>query len=164
VTPEQLVEIEAIKRLKYKYLRCVDQKEWAELEECFVPDATTSYGGGTYSQTGRDAIMAFLRKSMGDETFLSSHRVHHPEIELTSPTTATGVWALEDVVIDQKHGLTIQGAAFYRDEYVKVNGRWLIRHTGYKRSFEEIFPRQAVSGLRLTASWWGTGGKTQLGG
>ena len=74
------------------------------------------------------------------------------------------MWALEDVVIDQKHGLTIQGAAFYRDEYVKVNGRWLIRHTGYKRSFEEIFPRSAISGLRVTASWWGTGGKTQLGG
>ena len=29
----------------------------------------------------------------------------------TSPTTASGVWALEDVVIDTKWQITIRGAA-----------------------------------------------------
>ena len=28
---DELAEIEAIKRLKYKYLRCVDTKNWDEL-------------------------------------------------------------------------------------------------------------------------------------
>ena len=31
-----LVEIEAIKRVKYAYMRCLDQKLWDELEGCFT--------------------------------------------------------------------------------------------------------------------------------
>ena len=149
-----LVEIEAIKRLKYKYLRCLDQKLWDELAECFVENATSSYGGGKYSYEGRDAILEFLRDAMGANTFLSSHRVHHPEIDFTSETTATGIWALEDVVIDLKWEITIRGAAFYEDEYVKEGGVWKIRHTGYERTYEEVQSRKGVPGLELTASRW----------
>ena len=36
MTPEDLVEIELIKRLKYKYARCLDQKLWDEIAECFT--------------------------------------------------------------------------------------------------------------------------------
>ena len=86
--PDQLVEIEAVKRLKYRYVRCLDQKLWDDLEGCFTSDATASYGGGAYQFEGREAILAFLRDSMGSESFLSSHRVHHPEIDLTGPATA----------------------------------------------------------------------------
>jgi len=45
----ELVEIEAIKRLKYKYLRCIDQKRWDELAETFTEGATCSYGDGKFS-------------------------------------------------------------------------------------------------------------------
>ena len=159
--PDQLVEIEAVKRLKYRYVRCLDQKLWDELEGCFTPDATASYGGGAYQFEGREAILAFLRDSMGSESFLSSHRVHHPEIDLTGPTTARGIWALDDVVILPELGLTIRGAAFYTDEYVKADGDWRIRSTGYKRTFEELQPRS--DDITLTASWWGTGGRSSLG-
>jgi hypothetical protein len=162
MTPAELVEIEEIKRLKYRYMRCLDQKLWDEIEGCFTEDAAAAYSGGRYSFEGRGAIVDFLRRSMGAETFLSSHRVHHPEIELTSPTTATGVWALEDVVIEERWGVTIRGAAFYEDEYVKEAGRWKIRRTGYKRTYEEIQSRKDVPGLKLTASWWGTGGRSEL--
>jgi len=162
MTPADLVEHEAIKRLKYKYLRCLDQKRWDEMRECFTEDAVAAYSGGKYAYDGRDAILDFLRRAMGAETFLSSHRVHHPEIELRSPSEATATWALEDVVIEEKWGITIRGAAFYEDEYVKQDGRWLIRRTGYKRTYEEIQSRKDVPGLRLTASWWGTGGRSEL--
>ena len=162
MTPQDLVEMEAIKRLKYRYMRCLDQKLWNELAECFTPDATAAYGGGAYCYEGRDAILGFLRGAMGRETFLSSHRVHHPEIELVAPDSARGVWALEDVVIDEQFGITIRGAAFYADEYVKLGAAWRIRHTGYKRTYEEIQPRAEVPGLKLTASWWGTGGRSNL--
>jgi hypothetical protein len=159
-----LAEIEAIKRLKYKYLRCLDQKLWDELEECFVQNATSAYGGGKYSYEGRDAILEFLRNSMGADSFLSSHRVHHPEIDFTSETSASGVWALEDIVIDTKWEITIRGAAFYEDEYVKEDGVWKIQHTGYKRTYEEIQSRKDVPGLTLTASWWETGGRSTMPG
>ena len=149
-----LTELEAIKRLKYKYLRCLDQKLWDEIATCFTADASCSYSGGRYAFEGRDAIVDFLRGAMGAPSFHSSHRVHHPEIEFTSPTTATGVWALEDVVIETRAGITIRGAAFYRDEYAKQDGAWRIRRTGYERTFEEMEPRQGRPGLRLTASAW----------
>jgi hypothetical protein len=157
-----LVEIEAIKRLKYKYMRCLDQKLWDEMAECFVEDASAAYSGGKYSFEGREAILQFLRESMGADSFLSSHRVHHPEIDLTGPDTATGTWALEDVVIETRLQLTIRGAAFYEDEYVKQDGIWRIRRTGYRRTYEEVLSRKEMPGLSLTASWWETGGVSKL--
>jgi hypothetical protein len=74
MTPDDLVEIELIKRLKYKYARCLDQKLWSEMAECFTVDAHAAYSGGGYSFDGRDAIVDFLTRSMGAETFLSSHK------------------------------------------------------------------------------------------
>ena len=115
MTPEDLVQIEQIKRLKYAYFRCLDLKQWDDIRELFVEDATCAYSAGAYTYEGRDAIVEFFRTAMGRETFLSSHKAHHPEIELTGPETATGVWALEDVVIDTQWDLDIRGAAFYED-------------------------------------------------
>ena len=39
MTPEDLVEIELIKQLKYRYMRCVDRKLWSELPDCFTEGA-----------------------------------------------------------------------------------------------------------------------------
>ena len=152
--PIDLHELEAIKRLKYKYLRCLDQKLWDEIGTCFTADATCSYSGGKYAFAGRDAIVDFLRKAMGAPSFYSSHRVHHPEIEFQSATTARATWALEDQVIETKAQITIRGAAFYHDEYVKQDGVWLIRSTGYERTFEEMESRKDHPSLRLTQSAW----------
>ena len=146
-----LQELEAIKRLKYKYLRCLDQKRWDELATCFTADARCSYGDGKYAFDGREAIMQFLESSMPD-TMLTSHRVHHPEIDLTGEGIATGVWALDDVVIETQQEFTIRGAAFYRDEYVKVDGAWKIRSTGYRRVYEEVQSRKESASLKLTAN------------
>jgi hypothetical protein len=162
MTPDDLVEIEAIKRLKYRYARCLDQKLWDDVGDCFTEDGVAEYSAGAYSFEGRDAIVDFLRRSMGAETFLSSHRMHHPEIDLTGPTTATGTWALEDTVIETEWQITIRGASFYTDDYVKHDGTWRIKRTAYKRTFEELQPRGNVEGLRLTASWWATGGRSEL--
>jgi len=151
----ELVEVEAIKRLKYKYMRCIDQKLWDELAEVFTADATSSYGDGKFSFRGRDAIIDLLSKGMSAPSFPSSHHVHHPEIELTSETTAKGAWALEDTVIEKAAGWTLRGAAFYADEYVKQNGRWQIQHTGYTRIYEESHQRKDIPSLTLTASRWG---------
>ena len=146
--------LEAIKRLKYKYLRCLDLKRWDELAECFSEDATSAYSGGKFAFEGRDAIMDFLRKAMGADSFLSSHTVHHPEIEFTSETTATGTWALRDVVIETNADIVIRGAAFYEDEYVKQGGEWKIRSTGYQRTYEETLSRADIPSLKLTQNCW----------
>ena len=151
-----LQEIEAIKRLKYTYLRCLDLKQWDEMAVCFTPDATAAYGDGKYSFNGRDQIMQFLRDALGGHNLISSHRVQQPEIDLTSATTATGIWALDDIVIETHSGTTIRGAAFYHDEYVKVGGQWKIKSTGYQRLFEERLSRSDTPSWHLTANHWGS--------
>jgi hypothetical protein len=132
---DQLIEIEAIKRLKYRYMRCIDLKLWEEMAGCFTEDATVSYDAGRWACSGRDAIVAMLRDGLGPEV-LSAHTVHHPEIDFPSPGAATGVWALQDFVFNRSRNSSLHGSAFYRDEYVKLDGRWLISHTGYVRNFE----------------------------
>ncbi len=152
---------EAIKALKYAYMRCLDQKNWDELGTLLCEDATAAYSGGKYSFAGRDAIVAFAADNMGREQFHSSHRVHHPEIRLDGDR-AEATWALEDIVIDSEWNFLLVGAAFYEDRYVREGGRWLIEHTGYRRTFEFTLPTTSIEGFALTASWWGTDGQSTL--
>jgi uncharacterized protein (TIGR02246 family) len=160
MTPEDLVEIEAIKRLKYRYARSLDTKDWDALAACFTPDATASYSGGQLSFEGRDAIIDFLKQVLGSHDALTSHNMSQPEIELTGADSATGVWALQDMVMFTEQAFVVRGASFYDDEYVKVNGEWKFKHTGYRRVWEEMAPR--VPDAKLTASWWATDGKSQI--
>jgi len=144
-----LKDIEAIKQLKGKYFRCLDSKLWEELAECFTEDATTSYSGGKYSFKGREAIIKFLKEGLGVGS-VSMHQGHHPEIEITGETTAKGIWSFEDYLIIKKVNRGLRGVAFYHDEYAKVNGQWKIKHTGYRRVFEEVWDRGETKSLKIT--------------
>ncbi|MBI2709526.1 MAG: nuclear transport factor 2 family protein [Actinobacteria bacterium] len=159
----ELLELRAIERLKYRYLRCVDLRLWDELAACLTAGATASYGGGTIVRTGRDEVVGFLRGAMPTR-LISSHKCHHPEIDLVGPAEATGVWALDDVIIDRTLGISVRGAAYYDDRYVKVDGTWLIDHTGYKRVYEELtlLPAADAGGPAMTAHWWETDGRSSL--
>lgn len=142
-------ELEMIKRLKYKYLRCVDLKKWGELKECFVEDARSRFASGAHSYEGREAIINFLKEGL-PATRLSMHQGHQPEIDITSDTTATGTWALEDYLIDTEGNWSLRGAAYYHDEYVKIDGEWKIKSTGYDRIFEEFWSRADSPSLKVT--------------
>ena len=161
MTPEELDDREAIKALKYAYLRCLDQKNWDELGTLLAEDATAAYSGGKYTYAGREEIVAFVSRNMGREQFHSSHRAHHPEIRLDGDR-AEATWALEDIVLDSEWDFLLVGAAFYEDVYERIDGRWLIQHTGYRRSFEFTLPTTSIAGFSLTASWWGTDGQSSL--
>lgn len=155
MTPDDLVEIELIKQLKYKYLRLLDQHDFDAMRDVLTEDCAARYADGRYSFDGVEAIIGFLKESMGAETFLSSHACHHPEITLNGDGTASGTWKLEDRVIIGDVDMELHGAAFYHDEYVKSAAGWRISATGYRRVFEEMFPRASIEGLNLTASWFG---------
>jgi hypothetical protein len=129
-------EIEAIKQLKYRYFRCVDQKKLDELEQLLLPECSALYHGGRYGAPDRAGIMVFLRATLGKRSLLTMHHGHHPEIEILSDTEATGIWYLHDVVIDQEEKTRLEGNGFYEDRYRKVDGEWKIAHTGYHRTFD----------------------------
>jgi ketosteroid isomerase-like protein len=153
-------DLEAIKRLKYKYQRCLDTKEWKALRDCFTEDAKAAYSSGKFSFDGRDAILRFLEGAMGADSFHSSHVVSQPEIDFVDERTATGRWCLQDYVIDTSFDMIIHGAAFYEDEYRKGDdGAWRITKTGYTRTYEQMVPRKSIEGLTLTDSRWQSKGK-----
>lgn len=141
-----LEEIEAIRQLKYRYLRGVDLKDWPLLTSTFTTDAVSAYDGGNQTHIGRDAIVGWLQSAL-DNAVITLHQVHNPEIALTSATTATGTWYLEDRVINRGEDTPemagrsiLSGAAFYADEYRKVEGEWKISRTGYERTYFDIRP------------------------
>ena len=149
---QRLEDLEAIKRLKYAYWRCLDQKRWDEMATLFTEDATVSYGEGKYTFAGRTAIVDFLRAALSVESgAVGVHHGHHPEIELTGPTTATGRWSLYNYLFNGPQQRGVREAAFYEDEYVRVNGAWKLRHTGYTYVFHEEWSRTDTPSLRVMA-------------
>ncbi|MCV7259808.1 nuclear transport factor 2 family protein [Mycobacterium shimoidei] len=134
-----LAEIEAIKRLKARYCRHLDAKDWQAWREVFADDfvSDTSEAGGKVI-TGAEEFISFIRRTLGKPSQPTIHQVHAPEIELTSPTTATGVWALNDVV-RLGPGLNLQGYGHYHETYEKAAGQWRIKTSKLTRLREDIF-------------------------
>ncbi|AFM16697.1 hypothetical protein Mycch_1912 [Mycolicibacterium chubuense NBB4] len=132
-----LMEIESIKRLKARYCRYLDTKDWAAWRTLFADDfrSDTAQAGGKVI-VGADEFVAFTRASLGDRATV--HQVHAPEIELTSPTTAQGVWALEDVV-RLAPGVNLRGYGHYRETYEKADGQWVFTASTLTRLREDIF-------------------------
>ena len=132
-----MLEIEAIKQLKARYCRYLDTKDWQAWRSLFSDDflSDTSPAGGKVIR-GADDFVAFTRKSL--RSHATVHQVHAPEIELTSPTTARGVWALEDVVRFGP-GVNLRGYGHYTETYEKVDGQWLIASSTLTRLREDVF-------------------------
>jgi hypothetical protein len=154
--------LEAIRQVKYRYLRCVDQKLWDEMAGLLTPDATVDFGTQVYGKpltiAGRDEIIAFLRAKLGPGV-ISVHSVGQPEITVLDPVTATGTWRFEDTVIATEHRIVVTGAAFYHDRYARgADGGWRIAHTGYVRSYEAMMSLDDLPSFRL-----GTGLGSGLG-
>jgi hypothetical protein len=134
-----LAEIEAIKRLKGRYCRYLDAKDWRAWRDVFADDfiSDTSEAGGRVIE-GADEFVSFIRKTLGKPSQPTVHQVHAPEIELTSSSTATGVWALNDIV-GIAPGLNLQGYGHYHETYEKIAGQWRIKTSKLTRLREDIF-------------------------
>ena len=118
-------DVEAIKRLKARYFRTMDKKDWTAMRSVFADDVvmdTTESGGGLVE--GADAFMTFLQGALADATTV--HHGHMPEIELTSATTATGVWALQDLIVWPGGG-RLEGYGHYAETYELIDGEWRIK-------------------------------------
>ncbi|MBP2478620.1 hypothetical protein JOF53_007492 [Crossiella equi] len=126
-------DIEAIHQLKARYCRLLDTKQWAAWREVFAEDlvSDTSEAGGKVIE-GADAFVAFVRQHLGQPSQVSTHQVFMPEIQLTSPTTAKGIWAMEDLV-DFTPVLGVHGFGHYHETYVKTGGQWRIKSSKLTR-------------------------------
>jgi len=94
-----LFDIESIKQLKARYCRYLDAKDWTAWRELFADDFVSQIAGtGGRATIGADEFVAYARSTLGRRSQPTVHQVHSPEISLTSPISARGVWALNDVV------------------------------------------------------------------
>lgn len=124
-------DIEAIKQLKARYFRTMDTKDWVGMRQVFADDVTmdTTASGGTVV-AGADVFLVFLREAIGD--VVTVHHGHTPEIELTSPTTAIGIWAMEDM-LRWPDGRELHGYGHYHETYEKIDGEWRIKKSTLTR-------------------------------
>jgi uncharacterized protein (TIGR02246 family) len=120
----RLVDIEEITQLKARYFRFMDTKDWDSFAQVFTPDVVIDADG--YIGEGRDAFLEFLPEIL--DGVVTTHHGHMPEITITGPDTATGVWAMFDYLTwpggDPPKGM--QGYGHYHEEYVRRDGAWRI--------------------------------------
>jgi len=118
-------DLEEIKKLKARYCRTMDTKDWAGMRAVFTDDLIMDVAeAGGDVMTGADDIINFLIETIGPAT--TTHHCHTPEIEVTSSTTATGIWAMEDM-LRWPDGTELHGYGHYWETYSKVEGAWRIK-------------------------------------
>lgn len=144
----RLEDIEQIRSLQAKYQRCLDTRDFDGLEACFAEDVVSSYGNGSMSFDGRDAVLGFLRDKMSLD-MPSAHLIHGGEIDVRDSCNASAKWYLEDFLLHRKFLVKLHGAAIYDVEYVKRDGRWQIKSIGYKRCFEYVELRGPLNLITL---------------
>jgi hypothetical protein len=146
-----LVAVEEIKRLKARYFRELDTKNWEGLDEVFTPDAvfdlravdsvrhpltgqlSPPLGGEDRIFRGRTAIVAMIRAAVGG--LITVHHGHTPEIEILSVGTARGIVPMEDILRFPSGELLLNGFGHYHETYEKVDSRWKIKTSRLTRLF-----------------------------
>ena len=132
---QQVLDIEAIKKLKARYFRLIDTKDWAGFAQVFAEDARMLVPEADVDITGRDAITESISALLdGVQTV---HHGHMPEIRLTSNTTATDIWALQDTII-WPDGSRLLGFGHYHESYELVENEWRIKELTLTRLHMEI--------------------------
>jgi uncharacterized protein (TIGR02246 family) len=131
---QETLDIEAIKKLKARYFRFIDTKDWAGFAQVFAEDARMLVPEADVDITGRGAIAESISTLLdGVQTV---HHGHMPEIEIESDERATGVWAMFDYVEWPPTGgkrVGIVGYGHYFERYVREDGEWRIAETRLER-------------------------------
>lgn len=158
----RLEDTEAIRYLQAKYQRSLDTRDFDSLAECFAEDVVSSYGNGSMSYKGKDAVMEFLIGAM-TPSMPSTHLIHGGEIDILSSYEAEAKWYLEDYLLHQKYKMKLHGAAIYEVKYIKLPAEnspagaervdgcrgWKISSIGYKRCYEYMEMRGPVNLITL---------------
>lgn len=138
---ERLLAIEAIRQLKARYFRCMDQKDFAGLAETFAPDASfgARYAKGVpddgdgaslrgFRVSGRDAVMERITARIRTADIM--HHGHMPEIEVLDAASARGTFAMESshwAVEDGRVTALVRSFGYYHDTFTCADGRWRIQ-------------------------------------
>ena len=124
---QYLLDLEEIKRLRYRFARALDVSSPDDLADLFTEDGWIDVG--PYGRMeGRDKIRRGYRRAYeGGPQWHTMHCVTNPAI-LIDGDHATGTWQLVELDLrDATQPVSI--IAVYDDEYRKVDGDWLLAGT-----------------------------------
>ena len=128
---QKLLALEEIKQLKARYFRYVDTKDWRGFEGLFTRDAVFDISDDVPGCVVTGAAKIAETASVPLADVVSVHHGHCPEIELTSDTTAKGIWAMEDKLRWAENSTapirTLHGYGHYHETYECIAGRWHIK-------------------------------------
>ncbi len=144
---EDLVEVEAIKNLRYLYSHYYDGQDVDRLVDLFTDDAVCEFGpsfGGDW--VGKAEIHENYAKFTSEEgpEYGVMHAVTNPWIRLVDADTAHGRWYLLDLRTTEgvENPLILFG--IYDDLYKKVGGEWKIHRT----RIDFLWPKREFTGIR----------------
>ena len=127
-------ELEELRKLKARYCRFLDTKDLESWRGVFTSDvvvtldmAVSTAGADPQTAPPIEGVDNFAPMVLGGlEGVATKHHCHTPELTLTSDTTATGIWAMEDLLLFAD-GRELFGAGHYRETYEKSDGSWRIK-------------------------------------
>jgi ketosteroid isomerase-like protein len=139
-----LDDIEAIKQVQGRYGRAADTKDWELLRPTVTDDFHCDTGaGGRGLTTGIDAFIGRVSTNPA----VTVHHALLPEIELSSPTTAIGIWAVH-LFAKAPDGSVIDAYGHYHNGYRKVDGSWRLSSLRLEWLHREIRPGQPIAGAQ----------------
>jgi len=130
----RLEAIEEIRRLKARYFRCVDTRNWDEFADLFTLDCAFEFAESTSGAKGRHEFLAAVAKHFASG--ISVHHGHEPEIEILDEERATGIWPMFDLVESPADSGYVNhtGWGYYTEEYRReLDGAWRISRSRLNR-------------------------------
>jgi hypothetical protein len=141
---EQLTAYEEIRLVKARYCRFIDTQQWESFARLFARDVSLTFYdvGGTvlYSFNDFEQFLTSTIEALSNAH--SIHQVHNSEIELTSTSSASAIWSMEDR-ISYTEGAprsfrSLHGFGHYYETLQFTDGKWLIKSLELKRTFLNV--------------------------
>lgn len=133
-------DIEAIKQVQARYGRAADTRDWDLLRPTVTDDFHCDTGAGGRGETR--GIEAFIAR-VGTNPAVTVHHALMPEIELTSPAQAIGIWAVH-LFAKMPDGAAFDSFGHYHNAYCKVGGAWKLASLRLEWLHREIRPGKPV--------------------
>jgi len=120
---EWVIAVTQIQNLKARRVRALDTKDWATYGSLHAEDHVSNNEGEPQYDAKTNLVRLAKLLHAGITTV---HHAHTPDIQFQDPQTASGIWAMEDMLYWKQGGQDhwLHGFGFYHETYAKRGGEW----------------------------------------
>ena len=123
---ERLESLEAIRRVKARYLNACDQQDPDSARDCFASGQIEIDMGHLGVFRDREAFAELYRTLGCHPHVLDMHHGANSEVDFIDDTHATGLWSLDYRNINTQGKTVTFLSVLYHDEYQRIDGVWKI--------------------------------------